>query len=314
MTISVAAIIVTYNRKELLERCLSSILTQSRAVDQIFVIDNASTDGTQEHLQVKGYLQNKTIKYVKLHHNGGGAGGFHEGMKQGFDAGFDWLWLMDDDGYPAPDCLEKQLTAQNTLDIIGAKVVQTDNPDALTWSLICYDKQGYFSPRKRIKTLAELIKHSENNIYFGYGLFFNAIMIHRSVIEQIGLVNEQLVIRGDEFEYFLRSRQAGLKIGTQIQATYYHPFQPFHINDWKFFYTFRNLFYNYTQFPTVTYPSLLRWLYLIYNFLKYLSQSPSFHWRYLFHVLKAVGLATQGKLLPYKLGNSPTPLNADVSS
>lgn len=309
MTITVAAIVVTYNRKDLLRRCLSNLLTQTRPVDRIFIVDNASTDGTQEYLQTAGYFQNQTVEYVKLNHNGGGAGGFHEGMKRGFEAGFDWLWLMDDDGYPDPDCLKNQLNAQNTLDIIGAKVVQPENPNKLTWTLICYDQRGYLSPRKRIKTLEELIHHSEHNIYFGYGLFFNAILINRSAIERIGFVNEKLVIRGDEFEYFLRSRLAALKIGTQIQATYYHPFQAFHLNDWKFFYAFRNLFYNYTQFPTVTYPKPIRWLYLIYNFCKYLSQSPSFQWRYLFHLLKAVGLATQGKLLPYKLGGAPKPLS-----
>jgi len=309
----VAAVVVTYNRKELLGKCLSTLLAQSRKVDQIFVVDNASTDGTQEYLRSQGYLNDPTIQHVRLSHNGGGAGGFYAGMRQAFEAGFDWLWLMDDDGFPAAACLENQLKAQDVLDIIGAPVVQIDHPDQLTWTLIQYDQQGYFSPRQRINSLEQLADHAQDNIYFGYGIFFNAILIHRSVIERIGLVNPQFVIRGDEFEYFLRSRQAGCKLGTQIQARYYHPLQPFQANEWKFFYTFRNLFYNYTQYASVTYPQLILWVYLSYNFFKYLSKSPSFNWRYLAHVLNALRLATQGKLLPYAYGPGPRPLPVTAS-
>jgi rhamnopyranosyl-N-acetylglucosaminyl-diphospho-decaprenol beta-1,3/1,4-galactofuranosyltransferase len=304
---TVAAVVVTYNRKDLLTRCLTTLLGQSRPVDRIFVIDNASTDGTEEHLRSHHYLDHPTVEYVRLNHNGGGAGGFHAGMQRAFAAGYDWLWLMDDDGYAAPDCLEHQLKAQDALDIIGVKVVQTDDPSQLTWTLIRYDQNGYFSPRQRIHTFDELARHAEDNIYVGYGIFFNAIMIHRRVVEQIGLVNPQFVIRGDEFEYFLRSRQAGFKIGTQIQATYYHPLQPFQANEWKFFYTFRNLFYNYTQYASVTYPQPILSIYLAYNFAKYLAKSPSFNWRYLAHVLNALRLATQGKLLSYRYGPGPRP-------
>ncbi len=42
----VAAVIVTFNRKEMLIRNLECILNQSRTLDKIYVIDNASTDGT----------------------------------------------------------------------------------------------------------------------------------------------------------------------------------------------------------------------------------------------------------------------------
>lgn len=308
MTATIATIVVTYNRKELLTTCLNTLSKQSRTVDKIFVIDNASTDGTLTYLQEQGYLDQQNVEYIQLSHNSGGAGGFHQGMKRAFEAGYDWLWLMDDDGYAAQDCLENQLKAGQSLDIIGAKVVQIDDPSQLTWTLICYDKNFYFSPRKRIKTIQELENHSKNNIYHGYGAFFNAILIHRKVVEKIGLVNPNFVIRGDEFEYFLRSRQAGFRLGTQIQATYYHPLQPFQINEWKFFYAFRNLFYNYTQYSSITYPQPILFIYLCFNFIKYLCQSPSFNWRYLTHLFHALWLAIHGQLLPYNFGSGPRPL------
>ena len=104
---TISAIVVTYNRKELLKECLDSLLNQTLPLDLIIIIDNNSTDGTPEFLEERDYLKNGKINYVRLSENTGGAGGFCEGMKRGYNKGFSWLWLMDDDVKPANDCLEK---------------------------------------------------------------------------------------------------------------------------------------------------------------------------------------------------------------
>ena len=43
-----AAVIVTYNRKAMLQRCLRALCTQTAGVPELWVVDNASTDGTAE--------------------------------------------------------------------------------------------------------------------------------------------------------------------------------------------------------------------------------------------------------------------------
>ena len=87
----IAAVVVTYNRKELLKECLDALLAQTHPLDSIILIDNASTDGTPEFLKEKGFLDNPKIDYVRLSENSGGAGGFYEGMKRGYEKGFDWV-------------------------------------------------------------------------------------------------------------------------------------------------------------------------------------------------------------------------------
>jgi GT2 family glycosyltransferase len=104
---SIAAVVVTYNRKLLLGECLDALLKQTRPLDAIYVIDNASTDGTQEFLSQRGFLRECKIRYVRLPENTGGAGGFHAGLRCAFEAGFDWFWLMDDDVEPYLDGLEQ---------------------------------------------------------------------------------------------------------------------------------------------------------------------------------------------------------------
>ena len=101
--VRVAAVIVTYNRKELLCECLDALLAQSFPLAGIVLIDNAGSDGTGALLKEKGYLESGLCKYIRMEVNTGGAGGFHEGVKRAYDEGYDWLWLMDDDVEPMPE-------------------------------------------------------------------------------------------------------------------------------------------------------------------------------------------------------------------
>ncbi len=96
-----AAVVVTYNRKDLLVKNLEAVFGQTVLPDAVYVIDNHSSDGTGEHLRSLGYLDNSRIRYVYKDENTGGAGGFEYGTRIAYEAGYDWIWLMDDDGRPA---------------------------------------------------------------------------------------------------------------------------------------------------------------------------------------------------------------------
>ena len=105
------AIVVTFNRLEKLKKCLESLGKQTHRDFDVLVVDNASTDETG------AYLAEQTGKVAVLteKENVGGAGGFHDGMKYGTEHGYKYLWLMDDDVYPAPDALEKLFVADENL-------------------------------------------------------------------------------------------------------------------------------------------------------------------------------------------------------
>ena len=74
----VVAVVVTFNRKDLLLEALQHLFNQSAPLD-ILVVDNASSDGTQEALEP--YISNKQIHYYNTGKNIGGAGGFNVGTK-----------------------------------------------------------------------------------------------------------------------------------------------------------------------------------------------------------------------------------------
>ena len=109
---NVIAIIVTYNRKQLLEECLEAVLKQTVPVYKIILIDNASTDGTEMLFKNGERYDLPQIEYHKMSENLGGSGGFYEGIKLCREDTYSWAWIMDDDTIPNADCLEKLLKAK----------------------------------------------------------------------------------------------------------------------------------------------------------------------------------------------------------
>jgi rhamnopyranosyl-N-acetylglucosaminyl-diphospho-decaprenol beta-1,3/1,4-galactofuranosyltransferase len=122
-----AAVIVTWNRRDLLLEALVAISAQTRRPDAVIVIDNASTDGTAA--AVRGGFPD--VRLVTLDGNYGGAGGFAYGMALALADGADVIWLMDDDTVPAPEALAALLSARDRYPggppaIIASQVLWTD--------------------------------------------------------------------------------------------------------------------------------------------------------------------------------------------
>ena len=107
---NIIAVVVTYNRMELLKRNIRC-LQQNKPISSIVIVNNGSTDGTTEWLAAQEGLTviNQT--------NVGGAGGFYTGIQYAYQAGADWIWCMDDDVFPRADCLEQLLPYTGKKDI-----------------------------------------------------------------------------------------------------------------------------------------------------------------------------------------------------
>ncbi len=222
---NVCAVVVTYNRKEMLVGFLDAVLRQTHPVERILVIDNASTDGTGESLAEGGYLGNAFIEYVALSENGGGAGGFYEGFKRALAGKPDWIWAMDDDGLPHPDAVKHLLEAPAAAGQFRSPLVlsreQMEDPQN-----DCLAFFGAVEVGKKpvaVRTLADLKANSRDGLVKGYGWPFNGVLIHREAAERIGLPNPNFFIWGDEWDYYLRARKLGIHVTTVLRALYWHP-------------------------------------------------------------------------------------------
>lgn len=105
----IAAIIVTYNRKTLLRESITALLSQTYDCFDIFIIDNASTDGTKEYIQE--FVENERVQYYNTGNNLGGAGGFQYGIKEAVKKKYSHIWIMDDDTIPSSTALEELINA-----------------------------------------------------------------------------------------------------------------------------------------------------------------------------------------------------------
>jgi rhamnopyranosyl-N-acetylglucosaminyl-diphospho-decaprenol beta-1,3/1,4-galactofuranosyltransferase len=140
----VHAVVVTHERKALLLACLDALARQTHPVDRVTVVDNASTDGTWEALAESGLGERMAVDYLRLPRNGGGAEGFHYGVRAALRGDAEWLWLMDDDCEPEPDSLAELLAAPRARDpraILLAPLVQTPAGEVLPLN------RGWLRPR-----------------------------------------------------------------------------------------------------------------------------------------------------------------------
>ncbi len=249
----IAAIVVTHNRKPLLGECLDSLLRQSRPPDGLYVIDNASTDGTHEYLLARGLIspgdQRTQVYYVRMPENAGGAGGFAEGMERAASAGFDWLWLMDDDVLAAPEALDVLVRKKEELEaahdepfILNSLVLARDGQDgdALAFPLREISTNG--SPRMGAFhwRLSEVSEKVCDGLY-RWICPFNGTFMPARVVGEVGLPRREFFIYGDETDFQFRAARR-FRLYTVVDSRVYHPKQKRGTFDSKQYYAIRNMF------------------------------------------------------------------------
>lgn len=186
----IAAIVVTYNRCELLKECISA-LQKSTVPVEILIVDNASTDNTAETVQA--LLPAGKISYFNTQKNIGGAGGFNFGMKKAYELGFDYFWLMDDDTIVEPDTLSKLLEADEKLagnyGFLSSLALWQDGTDChMNYHTIAMD---WNLEKRRIRDGIVKVETAT----------FVSFLTTRQVVEKVGLPIREYFIWGDDTEY-----------------------------------------------------------------------------------------------------------------
>lgn len=248
MNYNIACIIVTYNRKALLRRCLDAVTSQTFKPKRVYITDNASTDGTINSVKEWGYYNctrsGIDFKYVLNSKNEGGAGGFYLGMKTANeDDNYDALWIMDDDGEPDKNCLKYLAVHLVTNDYIAPVVLSDEDNDSCSFT----DTHESYS---------EFIKKADNDIIKGKASPFNGILLSNKLVTKVGYPKKDMFIWGDENNFHTRCIINGFSPITDVRAIHYHPidrqirFKYYGVNvspimqDWKLYCYVRNRIYN----------------------------------------------------------------------
>lgn len=216
---NIKAVVVTYNRLNLLKRSIQS-LRQNKALNDIIIVNNGSTDGTGEWLDQQTYLN------VITQENVGGSGGFYTGIQKAYEGGADWIWCMDDDVFPHADCIDNLLKYTDSEDIGIMSPRRILENKIFTHEFCHYNFSNPFASMhggklkfkedigtKKIKgKIYENCKQNNHPPIPIVGCDFEGPFIRREVVEKIGLPNKDLFIFCDDTDYCLRAHLAGFQI------------------------------------------------------------------------------------------------------
>lgn len=275
------AVVVTFNRRNLLKRCLEHLRRQTVRLDSIIVVNNGSTDGTAD------WLDSQTDLKVIHQDNVGGSGGFYRGIQQAYDDGYDWIWCMDDDVYPEPDCLEQLLKQDDEktgmlcpLKMQEGKVFIAERKQFILSNPFKSFRTGYLSTK------------DVQDVDFVYieGISFEGPLIKYDVVKRIGFPNKDLFLLYDDSDYSYRTVLAGYQIKLVTKAILNK--ELFYSNDdkstiiqknkWKLYYHIRNTTYFYRKYGKNSWVRVIRPLRVLLQYTTYALKNIPFNRKYNF--------------------------------
>ena len=197
----VIAVVVTYNRLELLKRNIHC-LRQNKPLDSILVVNNGSTDGTGQWLATQPDL------HVLTQENVGGSGGFYTGIREAFRQEADWIWCMDDDVFPRPDCLEQLLRHASAprVGILAPRRLLEGHIFTNDFQQLNLTNPFASMYRRKLK------KQAVNEPTEICGTAFEGLCISKEAVAKIGFPNKDLFIFCDDTDYCIRAVLSGYKI------------------------------------------------------------------------------------------------------
>ena len=201
----VLCVVVTYNRLECLKECISGLKSQTCQDFDTLVVNNGSTDGTNK------FLNQLDNVIVITQENLGSSGGQYAGMKYGFEKGYEWVWMMDDDGIPDKSCLENMLRYQKEYAFISPIVLNKDNPSEMSFGTL------------KVHDYNNIKETYPRGVIVGHANPFNGVLFRRDLVKEIGFPMKDMFIWGDENEYEARAVASGYIPVTVINAIHYHP-------------------------------------------------------------------------------------------
>jgi GT2 family glycosyltransferase len=248
----IAAVVVTHNRKKLLKECLQALLVQTHPLDEIIVIDGASSDGTDKMIK----NEFPQVSYIHLERDEGASACFHEGMKNAYVKGYEWIWIMDDDAEPRKNTLEELVKNTNLENAVVLTPVVVDESNEIQEY-----HRGYLSFGNPFPLFQKPLPKEKYFSKFPVEIHFTSFvgpLINRKAINDVGFPRKDFYIHHDDVEYCIRLAKIG-KIYLIPQAVMIHKqkrsrnlekrflSRKIHVvpykDLWKYYYGIRNIIY-----------------------------------------------------------------------
>lgn len=224
--IELSVVIVSWNCRRHLEECLLSLRNNTSVPAEIIVVDNASTDGTAD--MVRGSFPE--VRFIQSPENVGFAKGNNIGIRASTGR---FLALINADVKVLPACLERTLAsieAEPAIGVLGPAMIGRDGivhrsgmrfPSL--WNGIC-DALGLHAifgrrPLFGGQAMADFDWTSRRDVEVLNGWFW---MIRREALDEVGLLDEQFFMYGEDVDWCKRFHDAGWRIVFEPGAASVH--------------------------------------------------------------------------------------------
>src|SRR5579859_152547 len=228
-TPDISVIVVNYNTRDLLAACLHSVTDcQAGTAAEVWVVDNASTDGSADMVAAAF----PAVQLIRNAHNLGFAAANNQVMQQ---AHGDLILLLNSDAALQPGCLVQLQAAfaeYPTLGIAGPQLLNSDGTIQPSWgdfptSATEFVFQSFlfkfwpvrFPYGRRIHVLQ---RPAYRRFQWADGVTGAAFMLRRKVLDQIGGLPQDTFLYAEDLEYCWRARQAGFGVAYCPSAGAYH--------------------------------------------------------------------------------------------
>lgn len=240
MNSRVGVVITTYNRLDKLKIALKAYDDQLLKPDYIIVVNNASTDNTGEfleHWKTAPSVYKKIV--IEMEYNAGGSGGFYAGEKYAMQLeDIDWILIADDDAYPENNYLMglSDYIKENDKDkisIVCGSVKELGTQENIHRTYLKSKWNRYF--QKYVPNF----DYSNRELYPDF-VSYVGILINKSKLEKVGLVNKDYFIWYDDTEHSQRLKQVGTIVCIPRYSIFHDVAEENLELSWKNYYGFRN--------------------------------------------------------------------------
>lgn len=227
----VTTIVVNWNGRAFLDKCLSSLVAQTYQPQEIIFVDNASVDGSADYVGAKW----PSIKVLRLPHNSGFGAGNNLAIQHSTGK---YVALLNNDAYAEPDWLAKMIEVTEQYEDVGmiaCKMLFADRPTIINSTGICIDRVGIAWDRHG----GEVESNDTESPTEIFGPCGGAALYRRKMLSEIGLFDEDFFMYLEDVDLAWRARRIGWRCLYVPVARVFHyhsassmegsPFKGFHL-------------------------------------------------------------------------------------
>ncbi len=199
---SISIIVVNYNGRAFLERCLQAARAQTFADFDVLVVDNGSTDGSRE--QAEGF--GDPVRVLRLPQNRGFAAANNVGARA---VEGDWIALLNNDAFPEPGWLTALAQAAATsaeIGLVASQMVFDARPEMINSTGVCIDRAGVVWDRA-----GGALADATGPIIPVFGPSAGAALYRRDVWESLGGLREDYFMYLEDVDLAFHARWRGVQ-------------------------------------------------------------------------------------------------------